>query len=268
MAREKRAPPRGIIRAPVAPIEFRHARYEVDAPLDAAIEHWWSVAWRMPPGATQARETLPHPSIHVVMEGRAVRVVGVVRGRFTWTLRGEGSVFAAKFRPGAFRALLDAPAATLTDRVVPLASVLGRARANRYRDALLACADDHARVEAATAFFRAVMPPPPHDAALLHALVEAASTDRTITSVEALRARAGMHLRELQRWFRDAVGISPKWMIQRYRLHDALVALDAGDVSLVELAASLGYADQSHFARDFKALIGRTPSQYLRGVQR
>ena len=107
---------------------------------------------------TQPRQTLPHPSIHVVQEGDEVRVVGVNRGRFTWMLQGTGRVFAAKFRPGAFRPLLGAPVSTLTDRVVPLSSVIGRRRSQAYRDALLRCSTDAERVAVATAFFSKLLP--------------------------------------------------------------------------------------------------------------
>lgn len=262
--RLKAAPPRGIIKQPApSDFAFTHHRYEVDPPLSASLEHWWSVTWSLPPGARHAQSSLPHPSIHVVWDEGEVRVVGVHTGRFTRVLEGEGRAFSAKFRPGGFRPLLGAPVATLTDRVVPLADVIGRTKARRYRDSLASSRDDAQRVERATEFFTALLPPPVEDAALLGALVEAATTDRTITTVEQLRARAGMHLRELQRWFRDAVGISPKWMIQRYRLHDALLALEA-ERSIAEVAAELGYADQAHFARDFKALVGVPPSRYRR----
>lgn len=270
MARVKRAPPRGIVKtAADQAFELHHARYEVDAPLDRSLEHWWSVAWKLPPGRSHVATTLPHPSIHVVWEGDEVRVVGVKRGRFTRVLEGEARAFAAKFRPGGFRPLLGAPLSTLTDRVVPFAEVVGARRARAYRDALARAGDDDERVRVATGFFTPLLAAPPDDAELLASLVRAATEDRSITTVEALRARAGMHLRELQRWFRDAVGISPKWMIQRYRLHDALTALDGGGPrSLAQVAASLGYADQAHFTRDFKALVGVAPSRYAAGSSR
>lgn len=266
MARLKRAPPRGIVKT-AADFVFaqHHARYEVDAPLDRSIEHWWSVAWKLPAGKRHAATTLAHPSIHVVWEGDEVRVVGVKKGRFTRVLEGEARAFAAKFRPGAFRGLLGKSVSTLTDRVVPFSAVVGARKARAYRDAMQASGDDDARVRFATRFFLDVLPPPAHDAELLAALVHAATEDRTLTTVEALRERAGLHLRELQRWFRDAVGISPKWMIQRYRLHDALLELEAGNRSLAQVAAALGYADQAHFSRDFKALVGFPPSRYAAG---
>lgn len=263
MARLKEAPPRGLIG--VAPLEGaggHHARYLPEPPLDESLEHFWSVSWRLAPGLQVVRETLPHPCFHVVVERGVAAVGGVSRKRFTRVLEGEGRVFGAKFWPGGFRGLLRAPAWSLTDRVVPLAQVVGRARADRYARAIEAAPDDAARVAVATDFFRALLPPAPADAALLRRLVEATANDRSVTTVEALRASAGMHLRELQRWFRDAVGVSPKWVIQRYRLHEALSALERGRASVAQVAAELGYADQAHFARDFKRVVGVAPSLY------
>jgi AraC-like DNA-binding protein len=241
----------------------RHRRYLVDPPLDAQLEHWWTVAWDLPPGETLEGSSLPHPCFHVVVEGARVRVAGVARSRFRRPLQGCGWVFGAKFRPGAFRVLLDRPASAYTDQVVPFSRVVGQARARGYQRAIAAAPDDDARVAVATRFFSELLPPPPPGARLLQALVEAAATDRALTTVEALRARSGLHLRELQRWFKDAVGVSPKWVIQRYRLHEALVALEAKRATVAELAAELGYADQAHFARDFKRVVGMPPSHYL-----
>jgi len=268
-ARLKAAPPRGIVRLDTpAPLELVHRRFEVDAPLDASLEHWWSVAWKVAPGVVHRQSSLPHPSVHVVWEEPVgVSVVGVVTGRFSRTLEGEGRAFSAKFRPGAFRPLLGKSVASVTDRLVPLGDVVGSRGASSYRRAMQQARDDDERVALAHEFFADWLPPLPADAQLLARLVDAATNDRSVTSVEQLRSLAGMHLRELQRWFRDSVGITPKWMIQRYRLHEALLALEAGSGrSLAGLAADLGYADQAHFARDFRALMGESPSAYARRV--
>ncbi len=264
----KMAPPRGIVgaRDGVEPLEFHHSRYLVAWPLERAIEHWWTVRWAMAPGTEQVRSTLGHPSFHVSIDGGHATVVGVVRGRFNWRLHGSGSVFSAKFRPGAFRGLLGSrPASAFTDRVVPLGDVVGDDRARALQRSVADASDDDGRVAAATAFFVDVLPPLPGDHDLLMGLVQRVTSDRTVTSVEALGEHCGLPVRELQRWFSDVVGITPKWMIRRYRLHDALSALDAGDTTVARVAADLGYADQSHFARDFKSVVGLTPSGYLQG---
>jgi AraC-like DNA-binding protein len=50
-------------------------------------------------------------------------------------------------------------------------------------------------------------------------------------------------------------------------LHDAAARLaDAGRVNLTRLAHELGYSDQAHFTRDFKAVVGRSPTDYHRSA--
>ena len=72
----------------------------------------------------------------------------------------------------------------------------------------------------------------------------------------------------LQRLFGRYVGVSPKWVIQRYRLHEAAEQLATGEsVSQTELALNLGYSDQAHFIRDFKAIVGVSPAAYARATR-
>ena len=74
-----------------------------------------------------------------------------------------------------------------------------------------------------------------------------------------------MNTRALQRLFAKYVGVSPKWVIQRYRLHEAAEQLASGaPISHSELALTLGYSDQAHFTRDFKAMVGTSPAAYAR----
>jgi AraC-like DNA-binding protein len=63
--------------------------------------------------------------------------------------------------------------------------------------------------------------------------------------------------------------VSPKWVIQRYRLLEAAAQLRTNDPpKLVALAAALGYADQAHFQRQFKQVIGKTPGSFPRPSRR
>ena len=98
------------------------------------------------------------------------------------------------------------------------------------------------------------------------------AVDTSLTRVEQVAALAGLEVRALQRRFVAAVGVSPKWVIQRYRLHEAAAQLtrlaqqqEAPD--LAQLALQLGYFDQSHFIRDFKDVVGRPPGAYVAQVR-
>jgi AraC-like DNA-binding protein len=76
-------------------------------------------------------------------------------------------------------------------------------------------------------------------------------------------ARHHISPRTMQRLFADYVGIGPKWVMQRYRLHDAVEQLDRRRrQDWTRFALDLGYYDQAHFLRDFRSLVGRTPAEY------
>ena len=92
-------------------------------------------------------------------------------------------------------------------------------------------------------------------------------SDPGVARVEELAARLAVSGRTLQRLFRERVGVTPKWMLKRYRLHAAAERITEGEVGdWAALALDLGYFDQAHFIRDFKAVVGRTPADYAAAI--
>ncbi len=66
------------------------------------------------------------------------------------------------------------------------------------------------------------------------------------------------------RRFRQSTGCSPMAYVQRARLLAACQWLDQQGGRVSDIAAMLGYFDQSHFTRAFRRATGMTPGQYLR----
>ena len=81
--------------------------------------------------------------------------------------------------------------------------------------------------------------------------------------VDELSAASGLTARTLQRLFANYVGVSPKWVMRRARLHEAANAPTAeSQIDWACLASDLGYADQAHLTRDFTVTIGVPPTRY------
>jgi len=119
------------------------------------------------------------------------------------------------------------------------------------------------RARTMDAFLRERAPAPDPTYERLLDLVAVMLADRSLTTVEAVTERTGVSLRTLQRLFRRYVGVGPKWMLRRFRLHDAVSMIDAGDRrDLASLAHELGWYDQAHFTGEFTDLIGVPPSEY------
>jgi AraC-like DNA-binding protein len=236
------------------------------AELAELVEHYWTVRWDLRGRDPYTQHTLPHPAVHLVAERGRSGIRGVTSGRFSRELVGRGRVFGVRFRPAGFHPFLGAPVATLTDRTVAVAEVLGRDGAALV-DRLLSLDEEASMVAAAEAFLRDRPPPADPRVAEVNRIVDQVVADRAITKVDHLVERTGMGKRRLQRLFAEYVGVSPKWVIQRYRLHEAVerLAADLADLDLASLARELGYFDQAHFVKDFKALVGRPPRRYAAG---
>lgn len=71
-----------------------------------------------------------------------------------------------------------------------------------------------------------------------------------------------MHRVSLYRLFKERLNISVEEYVQNYRMDKAIVTLLNSDLSITEIAASVGMFDYPHFCRQFKRYYGFTPSQY------
>lgn len=269
-------PPRGLLHLTAHRDKFRHARHLPDPGLATVVEHYWFVRWDLRGQPPHRQESLTHPSLHLVFERQDLahhaRLVGVVRKRFSRVLEGEGRVFGVKFKPGGFHPFVQTPVSAFTDRQLPAATIFGPDVSALDASLLPHEDDDDMVMRLIDRFLRdrrvhgAPVDLADPQVATVSAIVARIAADREITKVGELARRAGLNTRQLQRLFNQYVGASPKWVIQRYRLHDALERVASGAVvDWSALAADLGYFDQAHFIKDFKALVGQSPTDYARG---
>jgi AraC-like DNA-binding protein len=97
------------------------------------------------------------------------------------------------------------------------------------------------------------------------AMADKLIADRSILDVAEAARVLGLDERSLQRVFRAEIGLSPKQLLKRFRLQEAAERLiREPDVSCASLALDLGYADQAHFTRDFRSVVGIPPEAYRR----
>ncbi|MCV0397945.1 MAG: helix-turn-helix domain-containing protein [Rhizobiaceae bacterium] len=81
--------------------------------------------------------------------------------------------------------------------------------------------------------------------------------------IGALSDRLGWSRKHLVHRFRREIGLPPKTVARMARFHRALAfAGGVGANRLADVAHECGYADQSHFNRDFLEFAGRTPGEW------
>jgi AraC-like DNA-binding protein len=277
---------RGILDPWLLQQRVSFSRHGVPTDLHGIVDFVWAVRWSLPAGGNHRQEVLPHPSLNVSVgtpDARTGRTApeallnGVFLDLVDRELAGVGWTVAAKSTVGGFGAFVG-DVTTLRDRVVPVATIDGLdastllAAMGPDADHDDVAAEPH-RVTVLVDGLRDALtradPARVEQAREVAAVARLAETDREVRRLDDLAARAGIGGRSLQRSFARCAGVSPTWVIRRYRLLEAAEAVrDGARVRWTEVAGALGYADQAHLVRDFRAALGRTPEAYARAVRR
>ena len=246
-------------------------------PLAVWVEHVWLLAWSAPvPPASTA--IIPHPAVNLTLEGGpagevrhghalpAALLHGVPDGRFAPGLPAPGWVVGLHLRPGAVRDLTGTPAHVWTGQVVPWA----QAWPGWDLGPVWQAGDPHGRAEALRELATRTLGDrePSSDGKRAREVELLVRTDRSLASVKDLAGRVSVSERQLQRLCRDHLGVTPLWLLRRARVLDAHELLSSTDLDLADIAAQLGWYDQSHLTRDYTAVTGTPPARVRRTLAR
>lgn len=248
---------------------FHIHRYPADPQVSGLVRRFWIPVWDVPAGERAEQKVLQYPICLAVTTPSYSRFAGPTRGLSVTVLQGRAWAFGAMFQPAAGALLLGGPVSSLTDRFLDL--------------------DEIPALRGLTAAWRALMAPDPdrpdahrvgrdllterltgladldEESRLVNALVEAVEGDPGLTRVSQLCRHFDLTERSLQRLTARRLGLTPLWLIRRRRLHEAAERLRAASSgTLADVAAELGFADQAHFSRDFRASTGMTPREFER----
>lgn len=82
-----------------------------------------------------------------------------------------------------------------------------------------------------------------------------------VTNTQLARL-SGLSVRAFERRFLEVFHVPPQQYLRKLRLRLASHALVFSHQSIVEVALGCGFADQSHFTREFHRHFGRTPREF------
>ena len=75
---------------------------------------------------------------------------------------------------------------------------------------------------------------------------------------------AGLSMHHFAREFKQSAGVPPHHYLIQERIERAQQMLAQTDLPLAEIAYAVGFSDQGHLARHFRALLGTTPREFRR----
>ena len=79
-----------------------------------------------------------------------------------------------------------------------------------------------------------------------------------------MAAEAHLSVYHFARAFRLSTGVSPLRYVMQRRVGRAQQLLAQTNMPLATIASAVGFFDQAHFSRQFRRLVGTTPSRYRR----
>jgi AraC-like DNA-binding protein len=238
-------------------------------PALAPLVHRGYVGYEESTGAPLVRVETPYPAIVVIVNlGPPLRVDGGRFGSFVAGLTdapvrtehpGEQAGIQLDLTPQGARMLLGVPMREVARQVVELDGLVPSAVVERLRS----LEGWEARFAALDTFLlrrlRGAAAPRPDVSFAWARLVQSGGT----VGVAQLCAELGCSRRHLAARFGDDVGLGPKAVARILRFQRALALLDGGAAPLAAVAAAGGFSDQPHFNREFRAMAGCTPGEYL-----
>ncbi|MDN5724909.1 MAG: helix-turn-helix domain-containing protein [Propionibacteriales bacterium] len=266
------------------PIDRAHLRNPADsshrihrhAPSPALrelIRRYWIPVWDTDTPTTQ--QVLQYPVCLLVISDSYARLVGPARGISIKELSGRGWAFGVMLQPAAGTMLLasqeSAPGAPSVQGVVDSHLELSALPAvgelvpeiTRIMISDPHSAEGHDRAIQAVERTLGALGRPDAEGLLINDIVEWVEDDPDVQRVWQITERFGVSERTLQRLLLRRIGLTPKWLIARRRLHEVSERLQRGDgVRLADVAADLGYTDQAHLSRDFRTVTGMTPRAF------
>lgn len=235
-------------------------------PVPEGLSHllrWvWVPRWDLEAGQRLVQEILPFPASNLVVEPAGTTLYGPTTGASTRVLEGSGWAVGALLRPAGLSILGTAPA-SIRDGECPVGDTDMHGRVV----AAMECADAGEGRRRATAIVLAWVAEcagAVSSAALVaNDMEDLIAADRSIVRVEQVAEHLGVSVRSVQRVAERFIGLPPLAVIRRYRLQEAAQRLrEEPGLSIAEVAADLGYADQAHLSADFRTVLGLTPSGY------
>jgi AraC-like DNA-binding protein len=178
--------------------------------------------------------------------------------------RGAAGVIAISFYPDGACQFLQMPLSLLGNSSVSLNDLLG-SKTREIEEKIVLANGLAERIRIIESFLLSIYRPVvSHDSRLISDAVRIIKNAKGQIPSGKLSEILSFSQKSIERKFSEKVGTSPKQFCRIVRFQHVVKGLWVGNTGeLTSLAYNNGYFDQSHFIRDFKAISGYTPGEFL-----
>lgn len=256
--------------------------YKEVMPCDALkpyVQHYWIMETANPARIGEAQKVLPygHPEIGFIygddyrfhQEGQTPAllpksfVAGPFYQHFWIEPVGVTGVIGIRFTPTGLHELFQAPMQNLTNRIIDFVQLEGSESA-AFAASVIAATPNDRRLEVIEGYLLGKLARRKERMGIMQQTVKLIMKETGNVSMGEISEQANISPRQLERKFKEQVGLSPKVFSRVVRINHALrlLKLNKG-YNWQDIIYLCGYYDQAHFIKDFKDLTGECPKDYV-----
>ena len=181
---------------------------------------------------------------------------------------GKVSLFGVRFHPTGAFTVGRISQNELTDKIFDIESIFGR-RGSDLEEAINLEYTFESRIAIFERFVFANRPKVENTKNVCTFAADYLNRTAGNTSIAKLADMLNISERNLERKFREQVGLSPKKFARIVRFQNVVRSIEsAAYPSFLDIALSFGYFDQSHLIRDFQEFGGQSPLEYFEATHR
>ncbi|HAY20818.1 MAG TPA: hypothetical protein DCY27_01325 [Desulfobacterales bacterium] len=179
-------------------------------------------------------------------------------------LIGRIRLFGVRFRPGGSYPFIPYPPADLVNfhgEINDFGGGQSRSLINEIRDG---CRSVQDRIGYLNRYLYQYLEKSPKEIPEIALALDIIDKVKGQVDIHRLAKSVGLSTRQLERRFKERIGMSPKQLCRNLRFKNILkyLAESVAD-SWVDAALTCGYYDQAHMIRDFKHYTGASPGRYF-----
>ncbi|WP_299429976.1 helix-turn-helix domain-containing protein [uncultured Maribacter sp.] len=198
-----------------------------------------------------------------ILQPRAM-VLGQTIEPFYIKPTGYVNTFAIRFYPYGFANFVTMPIKNLANKETPLELLFGESTAKDLEQKIINATDIKQRISIIENFLLKKLNTKTTIDTIVKQTVDALLSSNGTESIKTILKEDLSKRRQLERNFKQQIGVSPKQLGKVIRLQTALkMLLNKKTDNLTKIAYQSDYFDQSHFTKDFKEFTGVNPKEFL-----
>jgi AraC-like DNA-binding protein len=251
-----------------------YREFQPSALLSRYVECYWTSEVDRPVTSPIVNRVVPDGCIDIIFNlgdslhvtnGHDAFMVGAMRQPLIVRISGRVQMLGIRFKPGGARTFFNFPLCEATDLSVPIGSVWSDG--NSLRERVLEAPTTVERIRLLDRLLTDRMAASPQFDGRIARAVSLINETNGQTSIRSLENELNISSRQLERKFKEHVGLTPKVLGRVLRFQKTVAALRRSPrVDWSDLVFDGGFFDQPYFIHEFKSLSGLTPSAYLREI--